>query len=39
MSLHDYGIQIDTRGFIKAHIDGNSGHTFSTIKRSKDFLQ
>ena len=30
MSLYDYGIQIDTKGFIKAHIDGNSGHTFSS---------
>ena len=30
MSLHDYWIQIDTKGFIKAHIDGNSGDTFSS---------
>ena len=28
MALAEYGIHIDTRGFINSHIDGNSGHTF-----------
>ena len=30
MALSDFGIHIDTKGFLKAHIDGNSGHTFSS---------